>query len=155
MNWFTAGRNFLVYTGCPGAGKTYFCYALLNYIKDSSLKRTYRYWNERSLLSKVRASMEETKGDFRDQLKNLTDDHFLIIDDLGSSGYTDWRRDTIFDLIDIRYESTLPTVFTSNLNRDQMLSTFGERAHGRLFATENTFLESYGTDYRQSSKNNG
>ncbi len=99
--------------------------------------------------------MEETKGDFRDQLKNLTDDHFLIIDDLGSSGYTDWRRDTIFDLIDIRYESTLPTVFTSNLNRDQMLSTFGERAHGRLFATENTFLESYGTDYRQSSKNNG
>jgi DNA replication protein DnaC len=64
-----------------------------------------------------------------------------MIDDIGSSGMNDWRREVLFDAIDQRYESTLPTVFTSNLSRKELSDSLGNRAASRLFAKENLIIE--------------
>lgn len=83
-------------------------------------------------------------------LEWMLDDHFVMIDDLGSSGFNDWRREVLLHAIDTRYESQKPTVFTSNLNRKQIADGLGFRSHSRLFAIENTIIEMHeGKDQRQ------
>lgn len=94
----------------------------------------------------------DNKGDYLSHLKFLVDSHLVIIDDLGSSGINDWRKEVIFELIDYRYESELPTVFTSNLTESEVLQQYGSRIHSRLFSTENTFIESNDEDQRLKKK---
>lgn len=80
----------------------------------------------------------------------MLDDEFLIFDDLGSSGFTEWRKEVLFETIDRRYESELPTVFTSNLTRDEIKKELGPRISSRMFSKENLILEFHeGKDYRQ------
>ena len=39
----------------------------------------------------------------------------LVIDDLGKEKKSDWTRQTLFDVINHRYEHQLPTIITTNL----------------------------------------
>ena len=52
----------------------------------------------------------------------------LILDDLGVQSATPWAEEKLFQLINHRYTSQLPTVFTTNLD----LSGFDDRIHSRL-----------------------
>lgn len=105
------------------------------------------------MLSRLRTSISEEKGDYLKELDYLLDDEFIMIDDLGSSGITDWRKEVVFEAIDRRYESQLPTVITSNLTRKEIYEGFGPRIHSRMFARENLILEFHGgEDLRQNYK---
>ena len=80
----------------------------------------------------------------------ILDDHFVMIDDLGSNGFTDWKKEITLAAIDLRYESEMPTVFTSNLTRNEISDGLGFRAASRLFAAENTIIEMHSAkDQRQ------
>lgn len=136
----------LVFLGNPGLGKTYLCAAIYNYLYDQNPFKP-RYWNERQLLTRVREGMD-MQGDYLGRMKFLIDDHFLILDDLGSSGINEWRNNTLFEVLDQRYSSGLPTLITSNLGKDEIYSQIGPRFHSRLFAKENTILEMNGVDLR-------
>lgn len=144
----TNKKNFLVYLGSPGIGKTYLCAAFTEWalMKFNS----FRYWNESELFTRVRASIDETKGDYLQCLKLLIDDEFVIIDDLGSTGLTEWRKEVIFDAIDERYNSALPTVVTSNFSVAEIKQLYHPRLSSRLFAAENVIIEiNEGTDLRK------
>ena len=73
-------------------------------------------------------------------MRDLIDDVFIIFDDVGASGHTEWRQEVLMDLIDYRYESMLPTVFTTNLSPKEVYSSYGPRIGSRLFSKENTIL---------------
>lgn len=75
------------------------------------------------------------------ELDYLMDDEFIILDDIGSAGLNEWRKEVLFNCIDIRYESGKPSVFTSNLTREEIYEGLGARAHSRLFSKENLILE--------------
>lgn len=95
--------------------------------------------------------MDEFKGDYLESLKLLIDDEFVMLDDIGSTGLTDWRREVIFDSIDERYNSMLPTVFTTNFSEREIKDNFHARVHSRLFSKENTIIEiNNGRDKRLS-----
>lgn len=135
----TKKKNFLVYCGSPGIGKTYLCaalieFALLNF--DS-----FRYWKEQDLLTRVRASIEEYKGDYLDTLKQLLDDDLIFIDDIGSSGVNQWREEIFFAAIDQRYNSMKPTVITSNFTVEQMKKIYHPRVSSRLFSHDSIVIE--------------
>lgn len=132
-------KNFLVYCGSPGIGKTYLCSALIPWIVRKY--PCFRYYNERELLRKVRESFDQSSGDYLTILKYLIDDPFIMIDDIGSEKYTEWREEVLFETIDQRYNSMLPTVFTSNFTKDQMKKIYHPRLSDRLFASENTVIE--------------
>lgn len=133
--------------GNPGCGKTYFCHALLNYDIKMKCFNNRRYWTERELLGRLRKDMEF--GSYQEFLKYLIDDELLIVDDLGSVDYGDWGRKIVFEVIDERYESRLPTIFSTNLNEESLKKEFGDRAHSRLFSKENTIIDVRGRDLRQ------
>jgi DNA replication protein DnaC len=145
-------KNFLVFTGASGVGKTYFCSALTEWSFLTFNHR--RYHREQDLLSKLRSGISEGQGDYLIGLKYLIDDDFVILDDI-ASGITpdrvtyrdlEFRREVFFAFLDYRYNSEKPTVITSNLTRQQFLDIYSERIESRLYATENTIIEMFGND---------
>jgi len=130
----------MVYCGVAGLGKTYFCAAMFDYAMRNF--DTVRYWNESELFKCVRRSIDEFRGhDYLDTLKLLIDDQFVMIDDIGSMGLNEWRKEIIFDAIDERYNSMLPTVITSNFSVKEFRECFHPRVASRLFAKENYVIE--------------
>lgn len=94
--------------------------------------------------------MNLEKSSYLETVKMMCDDNFMILDDLGSSGFNEWRKEVFFEAIDIRYESQLPTVFTSNLTKEQIFQGLGKRTYSRLFAKENLIIEMHeAEDLRQ------
>lgn len=145
--WIKNPKNFLIYLGDPGCGKTYFCHALFNYIKSKF--SSGRFWNERIFMGHLRHSIE-TGGDYLRELEMLCDDFFMIYDDMGSIKMNDWREEVIFSLIDTRYTLKLPTVITSNLTKDQFHQKYEKRLCSRLFSEENIIIEVRGVDQRKN-----
>lgn len=85
--------------------------------------------------------MDYNRGDYLESLKWLIDDQLLILDDVGSTGVREWREEVLFDLIDSRYNSMLPTVITSNFTKADFKKLYHPRVCDRLFASENTIIE--------------
>jgi DNA replication protein DnaC len=131
--------NFLVYCGSPGIGKTYFCSALTSWVKKNF--DTYRYWKEGDLLKRVRSEMDTSKGDYLESVKWLIDDQCLILDDVGSTGVNEWREEVLFQILDARYNSMLPTIITSNFSHSEFKKLYQPRVVDRIYATENTIIE--------------
>jgi DNA replication protein DnaC len=141
-------KDFLVYLGNPGIGKTHLCAALVPFALENF--DSFRYHTERQLLTKVRESMDLGQGDFLNTLKYNLDDPLVFIDDIGSSGLNDWRKDVLFEAIDMRYNTRLPTVITSNFNIKEFKKAFHPRFTSRLFAACNTIIElDTNEDFRQ------
>lgn len=133
-------KNFLVYCGNPGIGKTYLCAALTEWAMTNF--NSWRYWNESELFKRVRASIDEYKNtDYLESLKYLIDDELIMLDDIGSTGLNEWRKEIIFDAIDERYNTMKPTVITSNFSRSDFEKNFHGRLSSRLFARENIIIE--------------
>lgn len=140
-------KDFLVYCGNPGVGKTYFCASLIEHILENF--RTFRYWKEQDLYRRLRESMDSMKGDYLGALKYLIDDDLVIIDDIGSQGLTEWRKEILFDAIDSRYNSMKPTIITSNMTKKDFQECFHERICSRLFAKDNIIIELDDVDHRE------
>lgn len=131
-------KNFLVLCGSPGIGKTYFCAALMEWtIKKFDF---YRYWNEKILFQKLRETFGE-KGDYISYLHYMLDSQLVIIDDIGSQKPSEWKEEVLFDAIDIRYNSMMPTIITSNLTKNEFEKLYHPRLASRLFAAENVIIE--------------
>lgn len=143
-------RNFLVYCGSPGVGKTYFCAALVEFAMQDY--NHFRYWNESELLKRIRSHINEyNNADYLQCLKYLIDDDLVMLDDIGSTGLNEFRKEIFFDAIDERYCSMKPTVFTSNFSRKEFETKFPERVSSRLFAKENIIIEvNDGIDHRRA-----
>ena len=138
--------------GPVGTGKTYFCSAMLAALVE---KHGYvRGFKEPDLLRKIRDKISSGgSGDYLSHLISFCDERIMIFDDIGSSGHTDWREEVILELIDFRYRENLPTIFTSNLTRQEFYDSYGKRIQSRLFAKENLIIDSSEMqDYRENGK---
>lgn len=124
--------------GNPGTGKTYLASAILAYAFKHF--NTVRYWKEEFLFNHLRNSIDQY-GDYITTLQLAMDDEFCVVDDIGSTPVNDWRKEVIFNAMDIRYGTALPTVITSNLTRDQIAHKYEPRTADRIFAKENTIIE--------------
>lgn len=139
-------KNFLIIIGEPGTSKTYFCAALAHWILSTF--NTHRYWLEEKLLERLQEGFDSNEGSPK-ALKYLIDDHLIILDDVGSNGWSTWKEKVLFNLIDARYNTMMPTIITSNLTRSEFYKTYEPRTCSRLFAAENTIIELEGVkDFR-------
>lgn len=87
---------------------------------------------------------EYEQYDYLLEVRMLTDDKLIGFDDLGSSGWTSWREEVLLELIDYRYCSQLPTIFTTNLSEEDFNKEYHPRISSRLFAKENTIIDLIG-----------
>lgn len=88
----------------------------------------------------------DMKGDWNQELAYLCDHEFLVFDDIGSAGpgQTGWRQDVFLEIVNNRYDSQKPTIFSTNYNEQEIRDKLGARTHSRLFAKENTIIDMFG-----------
>lgn len=148
-SWVSKPRDFLLYLGSPGCGKTYFCASMVNYLKEKNYQYIFNF--ERDFFSSLRGEIE--KGfDPIYEIEKMCEIPFMIVDDMGSARadkLTDWQREMLFNLVDIRSMSRLPTIITSNHYLKDIKENFEQRFFSRICAKRNTIIELKDQDLRQ------
>jgi DNA replication protein DnaC len=134
--------------GPCGVGKTFALYAIY---------RSQRLAGEKARLKNVMDLIRLFKQDFsKDPVKNKPSDYqrmmnpdcddedknnfenylqyegTLYIDDLGAEKNTEFVEETLYYLINFRYENHLPTFFTSNLSIKELAERSGDRLASRI-----------------------
>jgi DNA replication protein DnaC len=144
--WMKNLQNNLIYLGNPGCGKTYVLSAILNYLFEQ--KKEVFYSTHRKFIKYIQDGISEEKSQYQ-LLNKIALKEILLFDDLGSASNTEWQKEMILELIDIRYAQKLPTIYTSNLSKEEVSNIFGSRTSSRLFAKENSTIEIRQQDLRQ------
>lgn len=121
------GRGMYIH-GDIGTGKTYSAWAVWKIIKANSIQ---------SIMVNVPKLLYDIRESYRSNQKANLDDFIacpvLILDDLGSEKVTEWVEESLYILINTRYEQMRRTFFTSNLNLDAIAERVGDRISSRIF----------------------
>lgn len=150
INFMKAPKDFLLILGTPGSGKTYFCAALMNALTEQH--KHFVFLREKDFFGGLRSSMNQEGTSPEWELEKLGDVPFLILDDVGTSQNTEYQQESLFDLVDRRWTSRLPTVFTSNLFLNDFKEKYHERLYSRLRDVRNTIIELKAYDRRQEER---
>lgn len=111
--------------GPPGTGKTHLAVAAM---QEFGLLRSY-FWKVPDFLEWIRVTAYGQDIGVLTVLKDYVEQPFLLVlDDLGAEKGTDWAAEQLYRVIDARYDSRLPTIVTSNQDRDRI----DERLRSRL-----------------------
>ena len=104
-------EGWLVLTGPSGSGKTHLAAAVAN--RCIERQQTAFFIVVADLLDHLRAayspSSEIAYDDLFDQVRNVP---VLVLDDLGAHSSTSWAQEKLFQVINHRYNNSLPTVVT-------------------------------------------
>lgn len=137
--------------GNPGTGKTLLSSIILTelitrYGVDGKLIKISRTFFKRLKETFVEGS--ENYGSSSKIEKELEDVDVLVIDDFGVQRDSPWEQETLYNLVDSRYEAEKFTIFTSNSNP---YKTLNELSQGRILSRIKEMcriIEISGEDYR-------
>lgn len=87
-----------------------------------------------NLLSEIRNSFgKDYVGESSHELvKKYSNVHLLTLDDLGAEKTTDWVLQTLYTIINNRYNDVLPTIITSNYSLRELSNKIGDRITSRI-----------------------
>jgi DNA replication protein DnaC len=113
-------EGWLVFTGSSGSGKTHLAAAIAN--ERISRSEPALFMVVPDLLDHLRASFEPDDDDMGfeqlfDQVRNAP---LLLLDDIDTGGGTAWAREKLLQVVNHRYNASLPTVFTTTTRPQQM-----------------------------------
>ena len=146
--------------GPAGTGKTIYAAALLMEMKKRTwfaLNGTYiqgKFVHTLTLLDEIRSCYSQEK-DAALLVKQYSEADVLVLDDLGVERETEWVLQTLYLIINNRYENMLPTIITSNLSLDNLRDRLqDERITSRI--CEMCRVKAFdGEDYRVKGAFNG
>jgi DNA replication protein DnaC len=117
----------LLLTGATGVGKTLLMKVLHNELIDLKMNTCFIKAVDLAI-----ALRKETFGDeYKAVLSEFRNVETLIIDDYGTQKNTEWVKETMFSILDNRYENRKRTILTTNLSTDD-LKAVEPRLHSRL-----------------------
>ena len=105
-------RDWLVFTGTFGCGKTHLAAAAANYRVKHGHPALFVVVPD--LLDHLRATFNpQSTVTFSQQFEEVRRAPLLILDDLGTESATPWAREKLYQIFDYRYNARLPTVITT------------------------------------------
>lgn len=118
--------------GSYGSGKTQFAFALLREMfRSCNYKLWPRYFTSPELDSRLLKASKSDDGD-EYEIKNISSQDILFIDDLGRETKSDRLRRQYFEILNYRYTNQLPTILTSNLDLEHLAETLDGAISSRL-----------------------
>jgi DNA replication protein DnaC len=133
-NIIDSRKGIYIYGDC-GTGKTHIAYAIAKYC-DSEGKIRNMFFNIPELIRFLKKDFDEVNKTLSSDNTNFAEvlnyKGLLIIDDLGTEKLTDWVEETIYAIINKRYENVVPTLFTSNLSPAKLTEKYGDRIVSRI-----------------------
>ena len=126
--------GWLVFSGSSGSGKTHLAAAIAN--ERISRGEPVLFMVVPDLLDHLRASYDASSEEMGyDQLfEQVRNTPLLILDDIDAVAGTPWAREKLFQVVNHRYNTTLPTVFTSSQRPQQMEDRLATRLCDESFA---------------------
>jgi DNA replication protein DnaC len=116
-------KGWLVFLGVHGCGKTHLAAAIANHQLRAGKPVFFAVVPD--LLDHLRSTFSpESKVTYDELFEKLKTSPLLILDDLGTESSTPWAQEKLYQIINYRYNSRLPTVIT--------VSGFLEGIEGRL-----------------------
>ena len=91
------------------------------------LPGSYLFLSAYSFFVELKKSFEDHTEDEHAVLAKYSNAQYLVIDDLGSTKFTEWGTSVLQMLINNRYENLLTTVITSNLSLDDLGTALGDQ----------------------------
>lgn len=151
-SWADKPRHILYFAGSVGAGKTYFSAAFYNYLiekhpQEDNFFLNIRVFAERQLFSHLREYISNG-WEWENEVQKICQTHFLILDDIGSNRLSDWQKDVLNSLIDIRWSNLKPTLITSNIFTHELQDVFSPRIKSRLCDKRNVIIDFNAQDER-------
>lgn len=140
----------LLFHGPVGTGKTHLCSAIANHVLQAGISVVYLKTG--ILLDLIRnAKFDPEKG--TSYIESLYRVGLLILDDLGTENLTDFAKEQIFLLLDMRLNYHLPWVISTNLSPNALDAHYELRFIDRIMGTSQV-LKFTGESIRQKKKLN-
>jgi len=115
----SSGIGMYIYSKEKGSGKTHItsaiCVAAIKtlHIRAKFVTLSDLYFEIKAAFNSNETSAEKVIGKYRAS-------GLLVIDDIGMEKTTDWNNEILFNIIDYREKSLLPTLYTSNCPIDAL-----------------------------------
>jgi len=127
---YSDGRSLLL-LGNVGTGKTHLAAAIAQHVIANGFTAVYR--TVYGILQHVKGSFDrEAEYNESEAFKAFIDPHLLVIDEVGATKSSEFEQQTLFNIINGRYEQKIPTIVISNLMPEELVSALGERCVDRL-----------------------
>lgn len=122
-----APDGWLVLSGASGCGKTHIAAAVVNRILERGQPALFVVVPD--LLDHLRSAYQPgAELRYDDLFERVRSAPVLVLDDLGTQAPTPWAQEKLFQLMNHRFNSRLPTIVTTNLALEQI----DERLRTRL-----------------------
>jgi len=138
----------LLLAGPTGTGKTHTAYAALRLYSESLRPANWHAVSAAAMLGELRpAAGRDTEA----ALAGYATAPLLLLDDLGAAKWSEWVEETLYRLIDARYNNCLPSIFATNLSTtEELIKAIGERTTSRLTEMCRGYLIAFkGADLRR------
>ena len=138
--------NGIMLVGPVGTGKTHLGVAVLKELIKLGIPGACVTVPE--LLNDIRQSYRDNDGNGSKLMELVKTVQVLMLDDLGTEKVSDWVQETLFVIINARYENLLTTIITTNCTPDDLEKRIGDRSVSRIMEMCKGILLS-GNDYRK------
>ncbi|MFH0974304.1 MAG: AFG1/ZapE family ATPase [Spirochaetota bacterium] len=137
--------------GNPGTGKTLLSSIILTELVKRHAVESKFVKISRTFFNRLKASFNESSPSYGEAdliEREYAEVDVLVIDDFGVQRDSDWELETLYNLVDARYEALKFTIFTSNNNP---FVSFKDKSQGRILSRIKEMckiIELSGVDYR-------
>lgn len=141
---FSQKSSSLLLYGHTGLGKTHLSLAIAGKVVEAG--HGVIYSSAQNLFNKLeKEKFGRSDGNTEE---NILGCNLLIIDDLGAEFTTQFTVSALYNIVNSRELEGKPTIISTNLTPEQLLSTYSERIASRIL-NNYTLLRFDGTDIRQ------
>ena len=149
-------EGWLVFMGETGCGKTHLAAAIVNYRYEAGKPALFVVVPE--FLDHLRSTFSpDSKISYDDVFESVKTAPLLVLDDFGEQSATPWAREKLYQMLNSRYNSRLPSVVTTRLSFDEILGEVDPAISSRLVDGQtsvpfNIMAPDYRGDLRSSQR---